>query len=189
MAEIVIAWNNLTVCACSNQKRILNNIRGGFVRNSLNALMGSSGCGKSSLLKTLNGSRKYTLSEESKIYVRDDCKNSFIFIYQDQEDRIMTGLTVEKALTYSSKLKNSSERGVDHKSIVSELMDEFMLTDVRENRIENCSGGQIKRISIALELTSVAKPDILFIDEPTTGLDSYGVKQVTIFIFKLFYLV
>ena len=176
MVERAIAWINLITWAGSI--RILNNISGSFARNSLNALMGPSGCGKSSLLKTLNGSQKYRLSEESKIYVRNDSKNSSTFIYQDQEDRIMTGLTVEKALTYSSKIKNSSERGVDHKTIVSELLDEFMLTDVRGNRIEKCSGGQIKRISIALELTSATKPDILFIDEPTTGLDSYAAKQV-----------
>ncbi|CAG2167827.1 unnamed protein product, partial [Oppiella nova] len=44
----------------------------------------------------------------------------------------------------------------------------------RDNRIESCSGGQIKRICIALELTSISKPYLLFIDEPTTGLDTYA---------------
>ena len=160
MGEKAIAWLNLSVCASSKSDKnvILNNISGNFAVNSLNALMGSSGCGKSSLLKTLNGSRKYCLSEESMIYAKNAHNIETTFIYQDQEDRIMKGLTVEKALTYSSKIRNSSISGVDHKKIVSQLLEDFMLTDVRANRIENCSGGQIKRISIILELTTVSKP-------------------------------
>src|ERR1700712_5361294 len=181
MDNIAILWSDLSVCAGSKSSvnKILNNISGSFAVNSFNALMGSGGSGKSTLLKTLNGSRKCSLSEESRIYVRNDQKVNSIFIYQDQDERIMTGLTVEKALIYSSKIKNSSESGVDHKRIVKELMDELMITDVRHNRIENCSGGQIKRITIGLELTSVSKPHLLFIDEPTTGLDSYSAHQVS----------
>ena len=51
-------------------------------------------------------------------------------------------------------------------------MEELSISDIMDTRIEKCSGGQLKRVCIALELTAVHKPDLLFIDEPTTGLDS-----------------
>ncbi|CAG2178136.1 unnamed protein product, partial [Oppiella nova] len=57
-------------------------------------------------------------------------------------------------------------------------MQELLISDIRDNRIESCSGGQIKRICIALELTSISKPYLLFIDEPTTGLDTHAAQVV-----------
>jgi len=86
-----------------------------------------------------------------------------------------------KALTYSSKLKNSGESGlrVSHRKNVLDLMQELLISDIRDNRIESCSGGQIKRICIALELTSISKPYLLFIDEPTTGLDTHAAHVVS----------
>ncbi|XP_054157422.1 uncharacterized protein LOC128955772 [Oppia nitens] len=93
----------------------------------------------------------------------------------------MTGLTVSQALTYSSKLKNPiqyNDQKVDHKKIVSDIMQELLISDIKDNKIDNCSGGQIKRLSIGLELTSVCKPYLLFIDEPTTGLDTHSAIMV-----------
>ena len=188
MDNIALAWSDLSVCARLNSNMILNNISGSLSVGSFNALMGSSGSGKSTLLKCLNGSQKYCLSQTSLIFWRKDIDSGSTFIYQDQEHRIMSGLTVETALTYSSKIKNSSETGVNHKEIVCQLMDEFMLNDVKDNRIDNCSGGQIKRICIALELTSITKPHLLLIDEPTTGLDSYAAQQVLDYFFLYKYL-
>ena len=185
--EIAIAWKDLTVSAKTwtgrEGKVILSAISGGFRSGSLNALMGASGSGKSTLLKCLNASNKYCLSDESLIYVRNGCQMSGkCFIYQNQSQRVMTGLTVGQALTYSSKLKNSGESGlrVSHRKNVLDLMQELLISDIRDNRIESCSGGQIKRICIALELTSISKPYLLFIDEPTTGLDTHAAQVVSI---------
>jgi len=186
-SDIVIAWTDLAVSVNSfmgksNGKIILNNISGSFGQNSINALMGSSGSGKTSLLKCLNGSQKYCLSSDSKIWVKNDLKIRKCFINQNQDQRVMSGLTVGQALSYSSKLKNSGESGVevDHKNNVWDVMQELLITDIRDNLIENCSGGEIKRICIGLELTSVRKPNLLFIDEPTTGLDSNAAEVVCI---------
>ena len=181
--EISIAWIKLSVCPISskNSKTILNELNGSFTKNSINALMGSSGSGKSTLLKCLNGSRKYRFSDETKILVRNDQKIRQIFIHQNQEERLLKDLTVEQAFTYSSKLKNSGESGVDHKKIVSDLLPDLLISDIKSNRIDKCSGGQIKRICFGLELTSVKKPNLLFIDEPTTGLDSNAAEVVSHF--------
>ena len=160
-----IAWDNLTVSVRSflakNEKVVLNQISGSFVFNSINALMGSSGSGKTTLRKC--------------------------FIYQNHEQRVMTGLTVRQALIYASKLKNSGERDVNHNEIVSQVMSELLIADIENSRIENCSGGQIKRVSVALELTGLIKPNLLFLDEPTTGLDSNAAETVSLqsFVFKI----
>ena len=57
-------------------------------------------------------------------------------------------------------------------------MEELLIEDIEENRIEKCSGGQLKRVCIGFELTALNKPDFLFCDEPTTGLDSSAAQVV-----------
>ena len=186
--KIAISWTDLSVGVKSNlfnkQKIILNKMSGSFDFNSLNALMGSSGSGKTTLLKCLNGSQRYYLSEESNILVTNDVMIRKCFIYQNQNQRVMTGLTVKQALIYSSKLKNSGENSfeINHKNIVNQLLKELMIENISNNSIEKCSGGEVKRICIALELTSVLKPNLLLIDEPTTGLDSHSADIVFIFL-------
>ena len=177
-----IAWSDLTVGVSSligrQRKVILNSISGKFEFNCLNALMGCSGSGKTTLFKCLNANNKYSISNESKIWVNSKEKIIRCFIYQDHDQRIMTGLSVYEALYYASKLKNSRERGVNHKEVVEQVMSDLLILDIWDNRIEKCSGGQIKRICIGLELTAVKKPNLLFIDEPTTGLDSNAAEVV-----------
>lgn len=63
----------------------------------------------------------------------------------------------------------------DHESIVQKLLDQFGLNVCADVRVSNCSGGQLKRLSIAQEL--VSKPNLLILDEPTSGLDSASCFQ------------
>ena len=182
--NIVIGWTALNVSVrpflSKKQKIILNDISGNFEFNSINALMGSSGSGKTTLLKCLNGSQKYCFSDDSNVWIPRDMKISKCFVYQNHDKRVMNGLTVRQALTYASKLKNSDERGVDHKKIVSQVMSDLLISDCADTLIEKCSGGQIKRFCICLELTAVNKPNIIFLDEPTTGLDSNAAEVVSL---------
>ena len=174
-----------------NVRIILNSISGGFELNSLNAVMGSSGSGKTTLIKCLNDRNRYVLSDESVICVnRSDDQFVKCFIHQNQEQRVMKGLTVRQCLMYASKVKNSCLSGhVDHKANVTDLMRELLISDIGDNAVEKCSGGEVKRICVALELTSVRKPSLLFIDEPTTGLDSYAAEVVSHLHFKIITLI
>ena len=189
--EWAIAWTSLSVATNGliENKPIVRGISGGFKERSLNAVMGPSGCGKTTLLKCFNNNSKYVLSLESKIFVKSSDNRlkpmkpmkrlNTIFVSQNQNQKLMFGLSVGQALSYASKVKNNCLDAKTHKDIVNRVMTELMITDIEDNRIEKCSGGQIKRICIGLELTSLNTPDILFIDEPTTGLDSSAAQQVS----------
>ena len=144
--------------------------------------MGVSGSGKSTLLKCLSGVNREGLSPGSKIYFSANHQLRTCFIFQDQNSYLHKELTVRQSLIYSSKLKNSEQNiAVNHQKNVSDLMIEFLLTDIQDNKVNDCSGGELKRLSIAQELTLLTKPNILFIDEPTTGLDSNASNIVSVY--------
>ena len=174
--DLSLSWINLS--ASAGNKVILSNLCGAVGQSCLNGVMGPSGCGKTSLMKCLNASNKFVLSEDSKIFVWKSSELNSAFICQNQSQRLICGLTVGQSLTYASLLKNSSVNGVNHKAVVKQVMAELLIKDIEENRIEKCSGGQLKRVCIGLELTALNKPDFLFLDEPTTGLDSSAAKVV-----------
>ena len=171
-----LSWINLS--ASAGNKVILSNLSGAVEQSSLNAVMGPSGCGKTSLMKCLNKSNKFVLSPDSKIFVWKSSEINSAFVCQNQSQRLIFGLTVGQSLTYASQLKNSSVNGVNHKAVVRQVMAELLIEDIEQNRIDKCSGGQLKRVCIGLELTALNKPDFLFLDEPTTGLDSNAAQVV-----------
>lgn len=94
-----------------------------------------------------------------------------------QDNYLMERLSVYESLYYACKLNNiNSNQENDHSDSVNKLISLFGLENIRDTRIIRCSGGQQKRLSIALELFS--NPNILILDEPTTGLDSTSCSLV-----------
>jgi ABC-type multidrug transport system ATPase subunit len=183
-SKCMIAWINLSYFIKKNHfyerisMRILNKTSGYFQTNTLNAIMGPSGAGKTTLMRCLSASIWNDPDNISKLFLLSRrIKTSFIV--QNIFEHLLYGLTVRQTLLYASKLKNSRIiQDLDHKQIVSDLMSELLISDTADNRVESCSGGEQKRIVIASELTSCNKPNILFIDEPTSGLDSNASKVV-----------
>ena len=85
-------------------------------------------------------------------------------------------LTVKESFVFASKLINSNDQNYDHSGLADKLITRFGLDTVTNTRAQDCSGGQRKRLSIALEV--ISKPNILILDEPTTGLDSPSCTHV-----------
>lgn len=152
------------------QPMSLNIMRGEFV-----ALMGPSGCGKSTLLKTLTGDNPCT---DGQVYLFGlELKQYFKLLkkkigYVPQEDIIHRNLTVYQTLYYAAKLRleeNLPEYQIH--SRIQEVLSALKMNDpiITQRRVKMLSGGQRKRISIAVEL--LTKPSILFLDEPTSPLD------------------
>jgi ABC transport system ATP-binding/permease protein len=134
-------------------------------------LIGPSGAGKSSLLHTIAGLRKpeggTVLIDGEDIYSHD-VPPSFGFVPQD--DIVHPELTVRQAMKYSARLRLAREtprHELDR--LIAQTMDQLLLTQRADLPIWRLSGGQRKRVSVAAEL--LARPSILFLDEPSSGLD------------------
>jgi ABC transport system ATP-binding/permease protein len=152
---------------------LLNNISLSIPPHSFVAVVGSSGTGKSTLLDALNGLRPAqwggVFYNGQDYYLHFASFRSHIG-YVPQEDIIHRNLTVERALYYAAKLRLPGDfTRAQIKQRVDEVLEEVEMTHRRQLLIKKLSGGQRKRVSIALEL--LANPSIFFLDEPTSGLD------------------
>jgi ABC-type multidrug transport system ATPase subunit/pSer/pThr/pTyr-binding forkhead associated (FHA) protein len=148
--------------------------------NEFVGLLGPSGAGKSTLMDSLNGMRPatsgYVLINNLDLYRHlDSLKQSIGYVPQD--DIIHRELTVYRTLYYVARLRLSrdvSRREIDQ--IVNEVMDVTGLAERRDVAISQLSGGQRKRVSIAVEL--ITKPSVIFLDEPTSGLDPATEEKI-----------
>ncbi len=136
------------------------------------AIVGGSGAGKSTLVDTINGRRKGTSGfiyyDLNNFYRFEECYQKSIG-YVPQQDIMHTDLSVYKTLYYYAhiKMKHKLSKSELNKIIYQALEDVF-LTDKAKLKVSKLSGGQRKRVSIAMELLS--DPKVLFLDEPTSGL-------------------
>lgn len=190
--KIMIAWRYVTLFATTSiyeirsakeikpdSKLILRNLNGQFRFGTLNALMGPSGAGKTSLLKVLNGQMKTRLSVESEFFITKYCPTRVCYITQEVSGHLMPGLTALQSLIYASRLKNAFESSlVNHEKIARNLLNELGMADSADTFVQKCSGGERKRLALGLELTSLRMPNLICIDEPTSGLDSNSAEVV-----------
>lgn len=161
------------------QKEILHKVNGKFPGSQLIAIMGPSGAGKSTLLDVLSGYRKTGV--EGAVYVNGRIRNLNSFrrmtCYITQADRLQTLLTVLENMRIAADLKLGPEVSRHEKeSIIEDILTVLGLYEHQFTITKRLSGGQRKRLSIALEL--INNPTIMFLDEPTTGLDSFSCNQV-----------
>lgn len=149
---------------------LLNQVSFPIEPGQLIAIVGGSGTGKSTLLKTLLGIQPLT---QGQIYLNgEDLRQNFNMYrtqigYVPQDDIVHRNLTVEKVLTFAAKLRLPPDSDIP--SIIEKTLAEVELSDRNQTLVKNLSGGQRKRVSIAVEL--LANPKLFFLDEPTSGLD------------------
>ncbi|KAJ6643142.1 ATP-binding cassette subfamily G member 4 [Pseudolycoriella hygida] len=161
-----------TVPDKNETRDILKSVSGEFKSGELTAIMGPSGAGKSTLLNILTGFIQTGVVGEVKMNnakVSDKkYRNQCCYILQD--DNLYPTFTVEETMMLSASLKISGISLDEKKQIVNNVLNTLQLTHTKSTRCGHLSGGQKKRLSIALEL--LGNPPVLFLDEPTTGLDS-----------------
>jgi ABC-type multidrug transport system ATPase subunit len=141
-------------------------------------IMGGSGAGKSTLLNVLNGNEQPStgrvLINGIDLHHHEGKLNGVIG-FVPQEDLLIESLTVFENLFYNAKLCISGKSDEQLTETVNEVLSQLGLLEAAGLKVgsalnKTISGGQRKRVNIALEL--LRKPDILFLDEPTSGLSS-----------------
>ncbi|KAH7010727.1 P-loop containing nucleoside triphosphate hydrolase protein [Macrophomina phaseolina] len=153
---------------------------------SLTAIIGGSGSGKTTLLNVMANrmhGRRLNIEGDTLFNghrVRGDL--SGISAYVMQTDVLQPTLTVRETLQYAADLRlPSSVSREERRRVVDEVILELGLKEAANTRIGNsvhkgCSGGEKRRTSIGVQL--LANPSVLFLDEPTTGLDATSAFQL-----------
>jgi ABC transport system ATP-binding/permease protein len=157
----------------NNHTILLHNISLVIPPRSFVALVGGSGTGKSTLMDALNGLRpaqKGTVLYNNVDYYQSPAAFSTQLGFVPQDDIVHRDLTVERALYYAARLRLPSDFTKEQiRWRIDEVLEDVEMTERRKLLVSKLSGGQRKRVSIALEL--LANPGIFFLDEPTSGLD------------------
>ncbi|KAJ4959928.1 hypothetical protein NE237_019838 [Protea cynaroides] len=183
-----LTWKDLTVTVTlsnGDTQKVLEGLTGYAEPGSLTALMGPSGSGKSTLLDALS-SRLATNAFLSGIILLNGRKTKLSFgtaAYVTQDDNLIGTLTVRETISYSARLRLPDKMAwSDKRALVESTIIEMGLQDCADTVIGNwhlrgISGGERRRVSIALEI--LMRPRLLFLDEPTSGLDSASAFFVT----------
>ncbi|NLU74800.1 FHA domain-containing protein [Streptomyces sp. HNM0575] len=170
--EVSFSARHLTV-KVDNGKVILDNVTFGVPEKSLIGVIGPSGSGKSTLLRALTGYRPADVGEV--LYDNRNLYQHFAELRQriglvPQDDILHKELRVRTALRYAARLRFPGDVAeTERNARVEEVLAELKLDVHADKKVTSLSGGQRKRVSVALEL--LTKPSLIFLDEPTSGLD------------------
>ncbi|EDW28443.1 GL19195 [Drosophila persimilis] len=167
-------------------KEILHNVCGKFPGSQLIAIMGPSGAGKSTLLDALSGFKTTGVDGSILLNGRRRDLPSFrrMSCYITQDDRLQPLLTVNENMHIAADLKLGHTVSYEEKeSRIEDILLLLGLYDHDQTLTLRLSGGQKKRLSIAMEL--INNPTVMFLDEPTTGLDSSSCTKVLELLKKL----
>ncbi|KAI0179814.1 P-loop containing nucleoside triphosphate hydrolase protein [Hypoxylon sp. FL1284] len=165
-------------------KTLLSSVDASLKPGTLTAILGGSGSGKTTLLNTI-AERIFSsrLSQAgTTTYNGQEGVHSVRHAYVMQQDILLPTLTVRETLRYSANLRLPPPTTEEERmQIVEEVILELGLKDCADTRIGNsqhrgCSGGEKRRVSIGVQL--LANPSVLFLDEPTTGLDATSAYQL-----------
>ncbi len=175
----IISINNL--CKKYKSKKALDNVSLKIKQGELFGLLGVNGAGKTTLIKILCGlTRKTsgTITINNFNLDNEIDKIKEIIDISPQETSVANNLTVKENLEFFANIYNNIDLDT-----INDIIETFNLNEVLNQRAKTLSGGYKRRLSIAIAL--ISKPKILFLDEPTLGLDVFARRELWGIIKKL----
>ena len=169
------------VCKNYKTKKALDNVSLSIKQGELFGLLGVNGAGKTTLIKILCGlTRKTsgTITINNFNLDKEVDKIKEIIDISPQETSVANNLTVKENLEFFANIYNTNDANT-----INEIVDIFNLNEVLNQYARTLSGGYKRRLSIAIAL--ISKPKILFLDEPTLGLDVFARRELWNIIKKL----
>ncbi|MFF8513175.1 FHA domain-containing protein [Streptomyces sp. NPDC015492] len=171
--EVSLDVQSLAVTVDHGRKTLLDEVSFPVGQKCLLGVVGPSGAGKSTLLGALTGQRpadRGTVLYDGRDLYRDYAELRQRIGLVPQDDILHLQLSVRRALGYAAELRFPEDtEPAERRARVDEVIQELGLGERAQQPIHSLSGGQRKRVSVALEL--LTKPSLLFLDEPTSGLD------------------
>lgn len=174
MKEIIKIEN---LCKSFGDVKAVNNISLKVKQGEMFAFLGVNGAGKSTTISMLCGNLKI---DSGKIFVCEkdvDRESEFI---KNQIGVVFQNSVLDQSLTVYDNLKFRAGlygiTGNDFIKIYNELEKLFDLNEIKNKTLKKLSGGQIRRVDIARSI--IHRPQILILDEPTTGLDPGTRKKI-----------
>ena len=169
----------LTLGTEEDSPKLLSRISAKFQRGEFIAVIGPSGCGKSTLLKMIagiaTGQEEGTIHWDGRNLAEEDF-NPSEFGYVPQFSIAYEDLTVGECVEYSARLRVSGQSGEERENMVERLLGEVGMGEFRDRPVKVLSGGQKRRLALAMEL--VSSPPILLCDEVTSGLDPRSEDEI-----------
>ena len=170
---------SLRLGADEDSPQLLSDVSAKFQRGEFVAIIGSSGCGKSTLLKMIAGispgEDEGVIRWDGRDLAEEDFKPSE-FGYVPQFSIAYDELTVEESVDYSARLRVSNLSPEEREAMVDRLLEEVGMSEFHDRRVKVLSGGQKRRLALAMEL--VSSPPILLCDEVTSGLDPQSEEEI-----------
>ena len=174
--DFAVEVNNL-VKIYDKKVRALDNVNLTVEAGKTFALLGPNGAGKTTLIRILTTQLKPTTGEAYVFGLNVDHEGSKVrklISYVPQEISVWTDISGYENLLIYAKIFNVSHN--EREKIIDEVLENMGLTNVKNDLVRTYSGGMIRRLEIACAL--IIKPKIMFLDEPTIGLDPVARKIV-----------
>ena len=171
--EASLTWEDMSVILPKTGAHLIDHVSGYVSSGRVLALMGPSGAGKTTLLNGLAGRADYAVIEGSVRFAGRELTSTDL-TYVPQFDEVNVVMTVYEHMIFVGELTCTDKSEMMKRA--DDLLDVLGLVDKKGTAIKDLSGGEIKRVSVGIGM--ISNPHVLFLDEPTTGLDSTAAFSI-----------
>ncbi|MCR5653552.1 MAG: ABC transporter ATP-binding protein [Ruminococcus sp.] len=165
-------------------KTAVNNLNLTIHKGELYALLGVNGAGKSTTIKMLSCLTQPTSGDAELMghsILNETDKVKELINVSPQETAVAAKLSVRENLEFIARIYGSNKKEARDKT--DKIIEEFSLGEIEKSKASTLSGGWQRRLSIAMAL--ITEPEVLFLDEPTLGLDVLARRELWNVIEKL----